>query len=166
MNAVILFHLKTEPPCTSLLSPALTWKPTTPTGRPATGVPSNAGRPSAAQDLIPKMQKGGRARGVRLAAPSLRVFCEGRVVVHIGTKNSSSRIPVNERALSSGAPGARFLRDGVDQRASRGEGPCVTQNIQTVTKVPGVARGYASVAIDLEAQNLHTTPPEYLKLFW
>jgi hypothetical protein len=37
----------------------------------------------------------------------------------------SSRQAVSEHAQSTGVPGARFVRDGVDQRVSRPEGPCV-----------------------------------------
>ena len=46
---------RTRPPCTSSSSPASPWKPTTLTGRPATGVPSNAGRTSAAPHSIPEV---------------------------------------------------------------------------------------------------------------
>jgi hypothetical protein len=56
-----------------------------------------------------------------------------RVVVLSGTKNSSSRIPVNERALS-GAPFAPVF--GVNGKISARvvvRDPCVNQKVQTVS---------------------------------
>ena len=40
-------------------------------------------------------------------------------------QESSSRIPVSERAFVRAPIRARFWREWADQRASRGEGPCV-----------------------------------------
>ncbi len=113
--------LRTRPLCTSSSSPALPWKPNTPTGRPATGVASNAGRPSAA----------------RPSGPDFLPF----------------NLPILSTSFAERMGLTNVISDHCHPRSSTVRFSFFRSPDLQITRSP-------------DSQNLHTTPPEYRKLFW